>query len=149
MGWAAKQSGEDAAAEPDNAQESAFAAKAETAWGNLLKGFQREVEEFQRRGGDASFSRLSSVQCRISSPDARTAVMVTTDLSAHTIEYIYEPEDANTAVPEQGLLSMRPTAESIDLYSSDQKLTSEQACRLILEPLLFPPEASPLKPTGT
>jgi hypothetical protein len=35
-------------------------------------------------------------------------------------------------------MTLRPADGSVDLYSADQQLTSEQARQLVLEPLLFP-----------
>jgi len=92
--------------------------------------------------GDAEFKQLSDLSCRISNSVAHVAALVTADKSAQTIQYTYEPEDADTAVPEGGVLSLRPTEHWVELYSADQRLTSDQARQLILEPLLFPKAAS-------
>ena len=115
-----------------------FEVKAEDAWTKLMEGFRQDVEEFQRLNGDAEFKQLSDLSCRISNPAAHVAVLVTADMEAQTIQYTYEPEDADTAVPEGGVLSLRPTEHWVELYSADQRLTSDQARQLILEPLLFP-----------
>src|SRR5213076_1360 len=72
-------------------------------------------------------------------------VIVTGDLEAQIIEYHYEPEDKNTTVPENGILTLRKSDRSIDIYSADQKLNSEQARRLILEPMLFPGPSNDLQ----
>jgi hypothetical protein len=74
-------------------------------------------------------------------------VLITVDFSAHTIRYIYEPEDLDVAVPEQGILTLRPSNASVELYSADQRLSSNEARRMILEPLLFP--LTQLEDTGT
>ncbi len=108
------------------------------AWSRLLRGLSQDVEEFQRLGGNCNLQPLSDVQCRISNPPASIAVVVTADLSARTVEYSYESDQKKTAVPEKGILTLRPSDGEVDLYSADQRLTSEQVRQLVLEPLLFP-----------
>ncbi len=110
----------------------------EQAWERLLSGFEQDVEEFKRLGGQSMLQKLTDLQCRISNSTAGLAVVVTADLSAQTVEYSYEPEKDMTAVPEKGILTLRSSDHAVDFYSSDQKLSSEQARQLILEPLLFP-----------
>jgi len=113
----------------------------------LSGNYEADVKEINERSGDADFKTLSDHEIRVSSDVTKIAVIVTVDLSAHTIQYIYEPEDARIAVPEQGILTMRPAASGIDLYSADERLTSNQARRLILEPLFF--ANPPLEATGS
>ena len=108
------------------------------AWSRLLRGLSQDVEEFQRLDGNCNLQPLSDVQCRISNPPASIAVVVTADLSARTVEYSYESDQKKTAVPEKGILTLRPSDGEVDLYSADQRLTSEQVRQLVLEPLLFP-----------
>src|SRR5206468_1657 len=79
-----------------------FEVKAEDTWTKLMEGFRQDVEEFQRLNGDAEFKQTSSLSCRISNPVAHVAALVTADMSAQTIQYTYEPEDTDTAVPEGG-----------------------------------------------
>jgi hypothetical protein len=124
-----------------------FEATADKTWTQLTAGFESDVAEINRREGDADFKQLEAHQARISSDVTKVAVLVTADLAAHTIQYVYEPEDARVAVPEQGILTMRPSASGIELYSADQRLTSDQARRIILEPLFF--VNPPLEATGS
>jgi len=49
-----------------------------------------------------------------------------------------EPQQTNIAVPEPGLLGLREGRNSVELYSADQRLSPEQARRMMLEPLLSP-----------
>jgi RNase H-fold protein (predicted Holliday junction resolvase) len=143
MGWIADQFESRAASQsnenPDEPNSDAsFEMKAEDTWTKLMEGFRQDVEEFQRLNGDAEFKQLSDLSCRISNPRAHVAALVTADMSAQTIQYSYEPEDGDTAVPEGGVLSLRPSEHWVEIYSADQRLTSDQARQLILEPLLFP-----------
>ena len=73
---------------------------------------------------------------------------ISADTAAGSIHYEYQAEEKSVAVPEGGFLSLRALGSGVALYSADQQLTTEQARRLILEPLLFPP-APPLEKTGT
>jgi len=130
---------------PETPVESSVELRAEQRWALLTEGFKRDVEEFNRHKGNAAFKQISDSEFRISNPAASTAVIVTGDLEAQIIEYHYEPEDKNTTVPENGILTLRKSDRSIDIYSADQKLNSEQARRLILEPVLFPGPSSDLQ----
>jgi hypothetical protein len=130
---------------PETPAENSLELRAEQRWAHLAAGFKHDVEEFNRHKGNAVFQQISDSKCRISNPAASTAVIVTADLDAQTIEYQYEPEDDNTAVPEDGILTLRKSDRSINIYSADQKLNFEQARRLILEPVLFPGPTSDLQ----
>jgi len=112
-------------------------AQEKETWSELVKGFQDEVTRLEKSNAGADFEKMSDFQCRISNPSAKTAAIVTADLDARTISYSYEPEDKNTAVPEEGILALRPEGRSVNLFSADQQLSAEQARRLILEPLQF------------
>jgi hypothetical protein len=151
MGWVADKFDGSPQSNPQSsstkAAEQTFETSAENAWKQLTAGFQADVKEINARKGDANFKELSDHQSRISSTVTKLAAVVTADLSAHTIQYVYEPEDAQTAIPEQGVLTMRPSGSGIELYSADERLTSDRARRLILEPLFFTGMA--LDATGT
>jgi hypothetical protein len=149
MGWVTEKFSDglpvEASAAP--AGEPTFESSAEKTWQQLTVGFEADVEEINHRSGDADLKVLSDHETRVSSETTKIAVVVTADLSAHTIQYVYEPEDARTAVPEQGILTMRPSPAGIELYSADQRLSSDQARRLMLEPLFF--VNPPLQATGS
>ena len=146
MGWIADQfESRDASQSTESTSQSnaqGFEVKAEDTWTKLMEGFRQDVEEFQRLNGNAEFKKISDLSCRISNPHAHVAALVTADMSAQTIQYAYESEDADTAVPEGGVLSLRPSEHWVELYSADERLTSDQARQLILEPLLFPKTAT-------
>jgi hypothetical protein len=151
MGWVTEKFSDGLPVEASNtvpeAESETLESTAEKTWNQLTAGFERDVNEINNRKGDADLKQLETHQSRISSGITKIAVVVTADFSAHTIQYVYEPEDARTAVPEQGILTMRPSASGIELYSADQRLSSDQARRLILEPLFF--VNPPLEATGT
>ncbi len=152
MGWVADQFDNRKDAQEEKSEsfaEATFEERAARKWENFAKAFEKDVTEFRTRGGDANFKRVSSDQCRIANVTANLAAVVTADVTAHTISYTYEPDHEPTAVPEEGVLTMRGSGNAVELYSADQRLTLEQARRLILQPLLFPAKSLPLDPTGT
>ncbi|PYX78988.1 MAG: hypothetical protein DMG70_29495 [Acidobacteria bacterium] len=107
-------------------------------WAEFLNGLLRDVEEYRELGGEAAVRKRKN-QCRISNPSAGIAAMIAVDPEAHTIQYTYEAEQENTAVPEGGFFSMRRSRlAGVDLYSADQRITLDEARRMVLEPLLFP-----------
>jgi hypothetical protein len=143
MGWVDEkfQDRKDSAPQLDAAAmaaESSFQRNAGATWAALLAGFKQDVAEFRRVTGKAEFDQRNDFECRLSNPQAGIAGVVTADLPAHLIRYSYEPEDSQTAVPEQGIFTLRASGESVELYSADQQVASEQARQLVLEPLLFP-----------
>jgi hypothetical protein len=103
-----------------------------------VEAFEQDVAEFRRLNGNADVNETSESRCRISNASANIAVVVTADFAGNAIRYRYEQESSNTAVPEAGVLTLRPSESSVELYSADQHLTAEQARQLILEPVLFP-----------
>jgi hypothetical protein len=119
-------------------------------WAQLIRGLQRDVEDYRRIGGEADFEQLSEMQCRVSSGKSLIAVVLTEDPEARTIHYEYQPMRETVAVPEGGILTIRESDTMTELYSADQHMSAEGARKLILEPLLFPRAAlDGLEPTGT
>jgi hypothetical protein len=126
---------------PANSEaERRFQSSEEQTWQELVRGLEQDVKEFRHFTSAADFEQISPNQCRVTNGESRLSVTLTADLYAHTIHYEYRSTQERVAAPEGGLLSMRGSDQHMaaDLYSSDQHLTSEQARRLILEPLLFP-----------
>src|SRR5579872_1348804 len=62
-------------------------AQVEQVWQNMVAAFREDVEEFKRLNGDASFEQDYEFQCHISNPAAKTAAVVTADITAQTISY--------------------------------------------------------------
>jgi hypothetical protein len=143
MGWILNQfkkraETEEAVAAGMTFSEGAVGLRERQAWSGLLQEFARDVREFQRLGGDCTWEQPTDLECRISNSSAGIAVQLAADLSAETIEYSYQPCRGKTSVPEGGILTLRPSGDKIEIYSADQRLTSELARQLVLEPLLFP-----------
>jgi hypothetical protein len=120
------------------------------AWSGLVAGLEDDLKEFKNVGGQGLVQRIGDTECRVSNPKSGIAVHLSADLEAHTIRYEYEPESEKTAVPEGGVLTLRASDDAVDFYSADQRLSNEEARRLVLEPLLFPrAPLQGLEPTGT
>jgi hypothetical protein len=119
--------------------ETKFEGIAENKWNELVDGLHEDVAEYRRLGGEADFEQTSKSQCRVLNVSAGIASTVTADFNAHTIQYTFEAEGSKIAVPEGGFFSLRRSGRAgADIYSADQKVTIEQARRMVLEPLLFP-----------
>jgi hypothetical protein len=150
MGWVADHLKNRARAKRNGsggtAPQDSFEALAARKWTELLHELERDVEEFRRLDGHADFKKISDLQARISNPPTGVAVVLTADMAARTIQYNFQPEHKNTAVPDGGFLALRSSSNSgVELYSADQQLTSELARQLILEPLLFPATPMPMR----
>ena len=118
--------------------EKRFEVLAEQRWSELVGGLQEDVDEYQRLGGDADLRSISETEYRISNYASGAAAKIVVDLPAHTIQYTFESEKQDVAVPEGGFFSIRRSGRGAELYSADQRITPEQARRMILEPILFP-----------
>jgi hypothetical protein len=150
MGWADlfhKHSSHQGAREKQSAADSPESLVT-LKWNELVRGIEQEVEEFGRLHKKPDFKQASDFQYRISNSEIGVALLLTADIPAGAIHYEYEAEEKNVPVPEGGFLSLRTVACAVALYSADQQLTTEQARRMILEPLLFPPTAPSRKPAG-
>src|SRR5438034_11461381 len=80
---------------PETPVESSVELRAEQRWALLTEGFKRDVEEFNRHKGNAAFKQISDSEFSISKSAASTEVIVTGDLDARRIEYLYEHDDKN------------------------------------------------------
>ena len=114
-------------------------------WNELVRGIEQDAEEFGHVHKRPDFKQVSDFQYRISNGEIGVALLLSADIPAGAIHYEYQAEEKNVAVPEGGFLSLRSVVSGVALYSADQRLNTEQARRLILEPLFFPPAASPEK----
>ncbi|HZQ71120.1 MAG TPA: hypothetical protein VFA68_21525 [Terriglobales bacterium] len=134
----------------ESAAEVQFESRERRVWSELVRGLENDLKEFSKVGGDAVVERVSDTECRVSNPKSGIAVTLNADLEGRAIRYHYEPESDNTAVPEGGVITMRSSEHEVALYSADQRLSNEEARRLMLEPLLFPrAPLQGLEPTGT
>jgi hypothetical protein len=125
-------------------------AKEEDKWAQLVHGLQQDVEDYKQVGGEAKFQQVSDRECRVASGKSLIAVVLKQDPEARTIRYEYQALRDTVAAPEGGMLTMRASNGSTELYSADERLNAEDARRLVLEPLLFPRAAlDGLEPTGT
>jgi hypothetical protein len=118
-------------------------------WSRFVQGVERDLGAYRQQKGNADLQRVSKFECRVSNPAANTAVTVAADMSDQTIRYAYEPLAKDSAVPEEGILTIRKSGRLLELYSADQRLTLEEARRLILEPLLFPTLPEDIEAPGT
>jgi hypothetical protein len=128
---------------------SPLEARATQCWQRLAQGFAEDVKEFTKLNGTATFDQSSDSECRISNPAAAIATKVSADIPELMIRYDYQSEGRNAGVPEGGVLTIRDAGHAVELYSADQRLTREQARKLILEPVLFPNKSDALEQTGT
>jgi|SRR5579862_5069236 len=157
MSWVSKdlkKSAEDAQTDSeesasDRVADSPLAERAVECWRRLAQGFAEDVNEFRKSNGTATFDQLSDFECRISNPEAAVVTTIAADIPELMIRYDYQSEGRNAGVPEGGVLTIRDAGHSVDLYSADERLSREQARKLILEPVLFPSRSDALEQTGT
>ena len=125
----------------DTARELHFQKVAAALWNRLATDLRADVEEFSRIGGPTEFSQPSELGVRVQR--ASLALTITADLAGHAVHYDYHSEQEGTVAPEGGIFSLRLSRYGrADIYSADERLTEEEARRMLLEPVLFPEEPS-------
>jgi hypothetical protein len=69
-------------------------------------------------------------------------VTITADFDNRIIRYKYDQLNSKSAgVPEGGMLAMRQSPTGVvELFSADERLTSKSIRKVLLQPVLFPPE---------
>ena len=120
--------------------ESTFTEAALEHWRRLGEELRADVNEFNSRGGSASFSQPESLEYRISNSESGLEVRIVADPQGHRAEYdFHRTNDHSAGAPDGGILSMRLGRNGVEFYSSDEPLTAGQARSLLLDPVLNPP----------
>lgn len=121
-----------------------FQEQAQRRWRQLGKELQVDVADLDQRGGGALFAQPDRAQYRVTNAASGLELSVVADFVAETVRYQYTPvADLNAGTPEGGILSMRECeGGTVEFYSADRRLTSEETRRVLLEPLLPPAEAA-------
>jgi hypothetical protein len=117
-----------------------FAEAAKRRWQQLGEELKSDLAEFSSHQKGATFANPNENEFRISSSDSSLEIVITADFDAHIVRYEYSALNKNTAgTPEGGMLSMRQSRRgTVEFYSADERLTSEEARQVLLEPVLFP-----------
>jgi hypothetical protein len=147
MGWVGKEYNDRLRSMKPNQDESTpemiFERAALARWKELVRDLEEDVSEYRSQGGNADFTRVSDDQIDIDDRDSALVLHVRADIPGHSIHYDYASTNPRVASPVGGIFSMRSSRWGrVDLYSADQRIHSESARRLLLEPVMFPPEAA-------
>ena len=119
-----------------------FITSARQRWRQLAEELQMDVAEFNSRQGGADFSEVSAGRFRVTNLTTGLELVISADFESRVIQYSYQQvNDKSAGVPESGMLSMRQSQTgTVEFYSADEQLTSEETREILLEPVLFPPE---------
>ena len=120
--------------------EGQFAEAARARWQELGDELRADVEEFNKQGTGADLATEGEDRYRVQNSSSGLELVLTADFGNHSVRYDYAAISQGSAgVPEGGMLSMRqPRSGTVEFYSSDERLTSEETRQVLLEPLLFP-----------
>jgi hypothetical protein len=120
--------------------EGQFAAAARAHWQELGDELRADVEEFNKQGSGAELATEGENRYRVQNSSSGLELVLTADFGNHTVRYDYSAINQRSAgVPEGGMLSMRQSRSgTVEFYSADERLTSEETRQVLLEPLLFP-----------
>jgi len=144
MGWIQNhlRSQTQTSGQPEANSETYFQEAARRRWQQLGDELKADLAEFSSGQEEATLSHAAENKFRISNSDSGLELLITADFEAHTIRYEYSPLNKNSAgTPDGGMLSMRQSRQGmVEFYSADERLTSEEARQVLLEPVLFPPQ---------
>ncbi len=127
----------------ETARERAFEQAERERWQELVRDLQADADDYNRQGGSAALHRVSDTEIRITDKESALTLTVRADIEGHTIHYDYGSNNSRVASPEGGILSIRRSRWGRpEIYSADQRVHSEGARRILLEPILFPPEVA-------
>ena len=131
-----------AAGHDETSAEDLFAEAARQRWLLLGDELRADVAEFNQRSQGAEFSRPEDDQYRIRNPKSGLELTLTADFDSRVVRYHYAALSGATAgVPDGGMLSIRQSPRgAAEFYSADERLTSEETRRVLLGPVLFPPQ---------
>ena len=120
--------------------EGRFAAAARARWQELGDELRADVEEFNRQGSGAELATEGQDRYRVQNSSSGLELVLTADFGNRNVSYDYSAINQRSAgVPEGGMLSMRQSRSgTVEFYSADERLTSEETRQVLLEPLLFP-----------
>jgi hypothetical protein len=139
MGWIESyRSGTSGSEQP----KTTFVDAARQRWQQLGEELKADVAEFSARHSGAEFTRSGDDAYHITYDESGLELEITADFEAQVVRYDYKPTSSNSAgAPEGGLLSMRQSRSgTVEFYSADERLTSEEARQVLLAPVLFPPQ---------
>ena len=141
MGWIQdhrRQTSQNTHPQPD--PEAQFAAAARARWQELGDELRADVEEFNKQGSGAELAIEGEDRYRVQNSSSGLELVLTADFGNHHVVYDYSAFNQRSAgVPEGGMLSMRQSRSgTVEFYSADERLTSEETRQVLLEPLLFP-----------
>jgi hypothetical protein len=147
MGWVGEEYNDRLRAmqprDDNSTPEMIFERAALARWKGLVRDLEEDVNEYSRQGGNAEFTRDSDYVVRITDRDTALVLLVRADIAGHAVHYDYTSTNPRVASPQGGIFSMHATRWGrVDLYSADQRIHSEGARRMLLEPIMFPPEAA-------
>ena len=119
-----------------------FVTAARRRWQRLAAELEADVNEFNLRRGGSEFHRPLPNRFRVTNLTTGLQLTITADFEAQIIRYDYERvNDKSAGVPDGGMLSMRQSKPgTVEFYSADEQLKSEETRKVLLEPVLFPPE---------
>lgn len=143
MGWITEEYSRRPPAQPTQASDQARQHAVVNLWLELRDGLQADVNEYNRWGGNAIFDSAGQEQAAVSDPSTGLQVRIQADLPDRHLRYEFEATRESVPAPEGGFFSIRISAAGqAELFSADQPLTSEQARRVLLQPVLFPSDTS-------
>jgi hypothetical protein len=122
--------------------EGQFAAAAQERWRKLGEELQADVAEFNTHHSGADLAMDGENPYRVRNSVSGLELMLTADFDDHNVRYEYSAINQRShGVPEGGMLSMRQSRRgTVEFYSADERLTSEETRQVLLEPMLFPKE---------
>ena len=119
-----------------------FTEAARERWRLLGKELQADVAEFNARNSQASFTAESGSLYRVRNSASGLELVLRADFDDCVVRYDYAAINNQSAgAPDGGMLSIRKSPRgTVEFYTADERLSSEETRQVLLEPVLFPPQ---------
>jgi hypothetical protein len=122
--------------------EGQFASAAQERWRKLGDELRADAAEFNTHRAGADLTMDGENPYRVRNAVSGLELVLTADFDNRNVRYDYSAiNQRSRGVPEGGMLSMRQSRRgTVEFYSADERLTSEETRQILLEPMLFPKE---------
>ena len=142
MSWIQEQLRQTSQKAANSNPEGQFASAARDRWRKLGDELRADVAEFNSHRPGADLAMDGENPYRVQNAVSGLELMITADFDNHNVRYDYSAiNQRSRGVPEGGMLSMRQSRRgTVEFYSADERLTSEETRQVLLEPMLFPKE---------
>jgi hypothetical protein len=103
---------------------------------------ERDVQEYNRHRGGGADIAIAERQAVVLNSVAGVRGTFTVDLELQQVRSEYAPVREDVAVPEGEIFTLRFENDRLAIFSADQEISEDELRQRLLQPVLFPEDAS-------